>query len=162
MVEVEEIIRAIERGDRSVVAGATPEEVNAVDWGGRAPLMHAVLREHDDPSMIELLLERGADPNLVEPGQDWTPLHVAARDQKEATVRVLLEAGARVDPVDVFGNTPLWRSVMSSGSKLAVSRELLRHGADPHRKNKSGVAPIDLAREPLRQAVVALLEGKAP
>jgi ankyrin repeat protein len=73
---------------------------------------------------------------------------------------MLLEAGAKVDPVDVFGNTPLWRSVMNSTSDLGAIKELLKHGADPSIKNNHGRAPIDIARDTRRDDIIALFKGK--
>jgi uncharacterized protein len=154
MVDVDEILRAIARGDVAAVADASTSEVNARDAFGRVPLVQAVLADGDAPAMVEALLGRGADPNVVEPGEEWTPLHLAARDQKLAKARALLAAGARVDAFDAFGNTPLWRSVMASDAEPAVISLLLEHGADPGRKNRSGIAPVDLARQTHRDELL--------
>ncbi|SRR6266511_627838 len=145
MSELRNILRAIYRKDFSTLERLSPADANIKDQDGRTPLMHAVLDEDADPALVKLLIARGADVNAVEAEQKWSALHFAARDKKEAIVRSLLEAGAAVDATNVFGNTPLWETVMSSTRSLSVARELLRHGADPYRKNNDGVAPIDIA-----------------
>lgn len=159
MNRLDQILGAVYRKDMTALEGFTPEDVNTKDQDGRTSLMHAILAEDADPSIVQLLINHGADINTYDNGQKWTALHFAARDQNEAIVRSLLDAGATVDPVDVFGNTPLWRSVMNSTSSLAAIRELLKHGADPHRKNGHGSAPIDIARDTGRADIVALFEG---
>ena len=161
MSELQDILGAVYRKEFSALEKLTPEEVNLRDQDGRTPLMHAVLAEDADPAIVKLLLKKGADIHATDSDQKWTALHFAARDQKEEIVRTLLEAGASVDPVDVFGVTPLWRSVFHSGSKQSGAiKELVEHGADPFKKNTSGVAPIDLARQSGWNEIVAFLEGK--
>lgn len=161
MDNLNEILGAVYRKDVKALERLTPATANMRDQDGRTPLIHAVLAEDADPSIVQLLIRHGADINAFDSGQKWTALHFAARDQNEAIVRSLLEAGATVDPADMFGNTPLWRSVMNSTSNLAAMKELVKHGADPHRKNNRDVAPIDVAREIGRTDIVALFEGKA-
>ncbi len=70
-------------------------------------------------------------------------LAFAAREEKPEVVSMFLEAGAEVDPQDAFGNTPLWRAVMSNKGN-AVVELLTAAGADWCRKNSSGVSPSDL------------------
>ncbi|MEO7702080.1 MAG: ankyrin repeat domain-containing protein [Opitutus sp.] len=50
-----------------------------------------------------------------------------------------------VDPVDVHGNTPLWRAVFNSCGRGELIELLISRGADPTKKNKSGTTPKDLA-----------------
>lgn len=157
---LDEILGAISRKDIMALKMLTPTYVNIRDQDGMTPLMNAILEEDVDPSLVRLLIERGADINASDTGEKWTALHLAARDQNEEIVSILLEAGAIVDPVDVFGNTPLWRSIMNSTSNLAAIKELVEHGADPYRKNNYDVSPIDLAREMRRANIVTLLEGE--
>jgi uncharacterized protein len=160
MTPLADILGAVYRKDRTVLDQLTPDELNARDSDGRTPLMHAILAEDADVSIIRLLIDRRADVNVHDAGEKWTALHFAARDQNAPVVRLLLEAGAAVDAVDVFGNTPLWRSVMSSTADLAAMKELLADGADPRRKNSHDVSPMDLAQQTGRTDIVALLTGQ--
>lgn len=160
MNNLREILGAVYRKDGKALEKLNSTTVNMVDQDGRSPLMHAVLASDADPSVVRLLIKHGANVNAFDNGQKWTTLHFAARDQNEEIVSILLEAGAAVDPVDMFGNTPLWRSVMNSTSSLTTIKKLVEHGADPNRKNNDGIAPIDIARTIGRTDIVALLEGK--
>lgn len=154
-----DVVRAVYRKDLPMLRKLTAEEANLRDQDGRTPLMHAVLAEDADPAVTATLIDRGADVNARDTGQEWTALHFAARDQNPALVRQLLEAGAEIDPVDVFGNTPLWRAVMEAGADTTVIRMLLSHRADPGRKNRHGISPLDVAHAADRQDLVQLIEG---
>ena len=93
---------------------------------GESPL-HAALcttqRQTHDP-VVEVLLARGANPNCAtRPSVETdhfmrdcrtrgeTPLHRAAAFGTEATIQMLLDAGARKDDKDMNGDSPLtWAS----------------------------------------------------
>jgi uncharacterized protein len=97
-----------------------------LDETGETPL-HSALCSTDRQSrdrIVELLLAHGADPNCsTKPSVEThsfmrdcrtkgeTPLHRAAAFGTEATIRMLLDAGARIDATDMFGDSPLsWAS----------------------------------------------------
>lgn len=142
---------------------AAGEDINATDEDGRTYLMHAVLAENAAPEMIHFLIESGADPNRQDRGQRWSALHFAARDQRSDLVAALIAAGAQVDCLDIFGNTPLWRAVMNQDPNKEVILALLAAGADPLLKNKHGVSPLDTARNIGNDALVTkLLEHSQP
>ncbi len=77
---------------------------------------------------VELLLERGLDPNARE-GQGATALHLACHARSnDATVKALLSRGADVRAVDLFGATPLhWAAMHHRAGAAAL---LLDAGAD--------------------------------
>ena len=160
MPTLDEILDAVYRKDHATLRRLTPPEANTLDGDHRSPLMHAVLASDADPVTVSLLIDRGADVNAADGGQHWTPLHFAARDGHDDIVQVLLNAGASVDPVNTFGNTPLWENIMAPTTNVKTIETLLRHGADPHKKNKRDVSPLDLARLAGRDDLVTLLEEK--
>jgi len=150
---------AIYRKDYRAIQALLKEgiDINATDKGGLTALMIAILAEDADPATVEFLIARGADVNVRDRAQRLTALHFAARDQKLAIVRVLLAHGAEVDPQDIFGDTPLWRCVMNSSRNIEIVKELLAKGADPNKKNKSGVSAIDIAVKFGEEDVAAIL-----
>ncbi|SRR5690606_8424537 len=98
----------------------------ALDETGET-LLHAALcktdRKRFDP-VLKLLLDRGADPNRkTKPGiatgsfmrdcrtKGEAPLHRAAAFGTEATIRMLIDAGANIEAKDMYGDSPLgWAS----------------------------------------------------
>lgn len=138
----------------------TPTRAKLLDDDRRTLLMHAILADDADERMVAYLVDRGVPVHWVDGGQQWTALHFAARDNKEPLVRVLLERGAPVDAVDTFGNTPLWRCVMDSSTRVEVVELLVANGADPNKKNKHGSSPLDLAGTSGRDDLVAALNPK--
>lgn len=160
MSKADEIARAVYRKDTVALRGLNPADANIKDEDGFTPLMHAVLAEDADPAVVSVLIGRGADVNAAESHQGYTALHFAARDQNAVLVRALLDAGAEPDPVDVFGDTPLWRSVMTSAGDLTTTTLLLAAGADPNMRNRNGVSPLDLARDTGQDDIVRLLEHR--
>lgn len=81
-------------------------------------------------SVVELLLERGADPNIRCQGDNATPLHFAAEGGDLEIVKLLVEHGADVNGfgdlhgVDVIG----WATCFGSVHR-EVAQYLLAHGA---------------------------------
>jgi uncharacterized protein len=136
-------------------------DINQVDKDGRTPLMHAVLSENADAKMIAFLVEKGADLDSADKAQQWTALHFAARDQKAEIVEILVQGGARIDPADIFGNTPLWRCVMNATPDIRIVEYLIRMGADPSKKNKSEVSALDLARMMGKKELTDLLLSRS-
>lgn len=93
---------------------------------GETPL-HAAISKTDRLTydlVVKVLLANGADPNIatepnVETGafmrdcrtKGETPLHRAAAFGSEETIRLLLDAGAKIDAKDANGDSPLgWGS----------------------------------------------------
>ena len=72
--------------------------------------------------------------------------------------RLLLDRGAKVDPIDERENTPL--SLAAKNGQIETARLLLARGADRHKKDIAGKTPLDHAREQGHDDIASLLEGK--
>jgi ankyrin repeat protein len=85
------------------------------------------------PDGVRLLLERGADPNSRDAGDNALPLHFAAAGAPIETVRLLIDSGSDVDGVgdahalDVIG----WAACFAEPRREVVDL-LLAHGARHH------------------------------
>ncbi|MBI3112565.1 MAG: ankyrin repeat domain-containing protein [Ignavibacteriales bacterium] len=93
---------------------------------GETPLHAALCKPHRPAGthIVRILLAHGANPNAVtKPGTETgnfmrdirtkaeTPLHHAAAFGSEEAIRLLLDAGAKVDAKDMHGDSPLtWAS----------------------------------------------------
>jgi ankyrin repeat protein len=105
---------------------------------------------------IESLLKGGADIQETDKN-GVTPLHHAVRFRSPTAVETLLRRGAAVNErCTRSGSTALHRAVASTGApgtagKLEEARRivelLLKFGADPAIKNKSGRIAADYARD---------------
>lgn len=123
---------AVENGQDAIVDLLLERPDVEVDAGENTPLLHAIEAGHD--RIVERLLARGADPNardITSMTRFCTALHLAAKHGKETIVRLLLAHGARVDPEDSRGKTPL--SWAAQSGHEAVVKLLLEAGAKPAR-----------------------------
>lgn len=93
---------------------------------GRTPL-HLVAKHGADRSVVEVLLERGADIDARDDFGD-TPLHTAARNSKPAAIEVLLDFGADIEATDDLDNTPLEEA--AEYGDAATMSVLLDRGAE--------------------------------
>jgi ankyrin repeat protein len=123
-----------------VAAGATVNDADA--WGVSATSLAA---HSGYTELVELLLEKGADPNAAAPG--FAALHEAIMRRDEKMVSALLAHGADANaPLrtwtptrrssddfnfapELVGATPFWLAARFSES--GVMRLLVKHGADP-------------------------------
>lgn len=87
---------------------------------------------HEDA--VRFLLERGADPNARDAGDNASALHLAAGIGASGSVRALLDAGG-----DVHGEGDLhrsgvigWATLYASSPHMEVLELLLAHGARHH------------------------------
>jgi len=119
------------------------KQTNPVDEDGRTDLHYAA--RDGDLALVERLVSRKADVNLQD-RHGWTPLHFAAQALSREVASYLLAHGALVDTQDGHGNTPLFRATFAFRGDGAVIQLLRSAGADPKKKNKSGVSPMELAR----------------
>ena len=97
------------------------------------PIHRAVM--NNDVAAFGVELADGTDINTPGP-EDMTPLHIAADRGNVEFAKALLGAGANVDPINVWGNTPLWMAIMKQSRTCpdgSMVRLLLDHGADPNR-----------------------------
>ena len=144
MIQTNEIIGALDRNDEAGLQRLVEQgrDLNLPDAAGRTALMYAALA--GKVKFLQLLIADKADLDRKDKA-GMTALHFAAQDQQLQAVEALCNAGATVDAEDQFGNTPLWKAVFSSRGKGEVITALLKHGAEPDRKNKAGRTPKMLA-----------------
>jgi len=104
-----------------------PAYINARDEEGLTPLHWAARNCFDDGSVLELLLEHGADVN-VQDQNGMTPLHEASYNYALEAVRLLLEYGADVEVKNNSGETAL--QVAADEGYDEVVELLQEHGAE--------------------------------
>lgn len=143
-------------------------DVNAADFAGFTPLINAAANRNVEAA--RLLLAKGADVNAqsgdgsfqkVKAGSialgNWTPLIAAAVFGPHDLVRMLIDAGARVDVKDVRGMTPLMTAVATDRQDLATIRALLAKGADVNAESRAGETALDWAMKIGAKPVITIL-----
>jgi ankyrin repeat protein len=80
-------------------------DVNLKDQAGATPLHYAAAAGR--LQIVQLLLERGANPNVRTITTEQTPLHMAAMAGHAKVVQLLLNHKARATLSDAQGKTPL-------------------------------------------------------
>jgi len=91
-------------------AGADP---NAVDIWGKSCLFYI---PNIGAYLVDILVSKGADPNRCDVS-GWTPLHVAARNNRSVVVQELLQAGAAFASRDGDGRC----AILAAVSQNAIS-----------------------------------------
>ncbi|MGH7461415.1 MAG: ankyrin repeat domain-containing protein [Longimicrobiales bacterium] len=112
---------------------------------------------------VRVLLERGADPNAREAGDNTYPLHWAAAGRHLEVVRVLLDAGGDVHgfgdahELDAIGWASFYHAPgHSRGDNPEMIALLLERGARHHIFSAMSVGELDLIREVVEQNAGAL------
>ena len=137
---------------RSLIAHGA--NVNARSKNGNSALLEAT--GVGDVRTILQLLEYGAEVNAS--GDHVSPLGCAVFYESLQTVEMLLAHGAKVDPVDVEGNTPLIFSIEYSSHPKIVN-VLIEHGADVNHRNNAGETALSLAKKQNYTKTIQLLEA---
>ena len=89
------------------------------------------------------LIKAGADLNLAEKTEGYSPLHMAAMERMEPIVSALITKGANVNAVDKDQGTPLHTAAWESQASIVAL--LISNGADVNAKNKDGLTPLHAA-----------------
>lgn len=113
------------------------------DKDGRSILFYSIVL--DNTGLLNRLIQAGADINQQDKLR-WTTLHLAIQRNNLPAIEILLQSEVDFEIKEKYGNTSLWRAVLSSEGKGDTIKLLLNFGADGNNKNDSGTSPIELAR----------------
>ena len=108
-----------------------------------------------NPSLLELLLSTGFNPNLR--FMDTTPLLMAVNSSDKQMIEILIKHGAVVDSVGKDGFTPLMLATMNND--LPIVQQLLSYGADPSLQMTDGTTALILARNRKNAKIIQLLQS---
>lgn len=142
-----------------VGAGA---DVNQKDDTEQSAYLISTSEVGDDPRLLEMMLENGADVRSLD-SYDGTGLIRAADRGHVRIVEELLETGTDVDHVNNLGWTALLEAIILGGGDerhTEVVRLLVEEGgADPNLPDGEGIMPLGHARENGYAEMVRILEG---
>ncbi|KAM4742363.1 ankyrin repeat and protein kinase domain-containing protein 1 [Anableps anableps] len=133
-------------------------EVNCTTARGYTPLIIAVLQRFYD--ITSLLLEHGAVAMQGDKDQ-WTPLHFAAQNGDDRTIRLLLEKGAVTNVQEKAGWMPL-HLACQNGHETVVRLLLSRLSEDAivDQEEDDGRTPLHIACSYGHLNIVKLLLGR--
>ena len=81
-------------------------DINEKDDFNRTPLYYAVCVSNDMTSIVNILLQNGADPNTADSNL-MTPLHIAVQCEFIEIVKMLIAKNAKINTKNSAGSTPL-------------------------------------------------------
>ena len=128
---------------------------------------------NNDVELTRLLLARRVDLTAVSPDGSGrakngviafghvTALHLAAAGRSAEVVRLLLEAGAPIDALDMRGMTPLMFAVATDNPEPRIAQLLVSAGASLTVATPQGETAIDWARKYNNPAVLKAVGIKA-
>jgi ankyrin repeat protein len=126
----------------------------------RSPLVMHTASELDRADVVEFLLELGVSPDIEDANRgNQHALHVAAYNGSTRVVALLIERGAKIDPVDSMHDaTPLWFSMWAQQTDVM---ELL----SPHSRDVwalSFIGKVSRVREVLQaEPRIATMAGES-
>eukprot|EP01136_Pigoraptor_vietnamica_P020758 Opistho-1_new@70073 len=140
-------------------AHATVNALSQEGWSALHYACRAASRPDGDVDAVRALLEAGAYVNLpTTDDKELTALHIAAEENADAVVELLLGAGAEVNVANKdWRNTPLLCSLWRSSCTIDVVRRLLSAGADVHARNATGASAIHVCTTGESEDIVDLL-----
>lgn len=154
---------------KAMLKSCTKEQVNVVNNLGSTALMEACAAMHLD--VVRLLLDKGADTSIKSLQGTNAMLIAAARQDPDVVELLIKKGGADPNSVDVYG-VPALIAAAADRSKMEIVnprsnslktvKTLLKNGANPDLKAKSGNSP--LAEAGLfgnREVVIELLRHNA-
>jgi ankyrin repeat protein len=119
-----------------------PELINDFSEDGFTPLSLASYFGNED--ITHFLLLNGADANIPSKnGYNVYPLHSAVAANYTMIAKMLLEAGADINVVQMSGATPLHSAASNGNIELLIV--LLEAGANVHAIMEDGKTPADKA-----------------
>ncbi|MEX2153464.1 MAG: ankyrin repeat domain-containing protein [Gemmatimonadaceae bacterium] len=156
--ELAALLETAEKGQAARVAQLLDEHPELIDERGTLPghtglrtALHFGIQHHD---VVRTLLERGADPNIRDEGDDAMPLHFAAERGDLEVVRMLVEHGADTigegtgHELNVLGWAICWDYVHHQ----EVAEYLLAHGARHTIHTAVALGDVDIIRELARRS----------
>lgn len=121
------LLQAVKTGDVEEVKSllSLGSDVNARYDAAMTPLYWAA--QEGQTTIVQLLLDHGADVNGSDLLSGWTALHMAAMYGHDSVVELLLNGGANIDATANEGETAL--DLASEGEHSAVVQILVQRGA---------------------------------
>lgn len=136
-----EILCFISGRDLDSAAQTHPADINRLDCSGRSPLVYAICNQ--SITAVEILLRRGADPNV----SDGMPICTALETRNVAITELLLRSGATVNGSagdNIAGKWIRSSSYAHEPHLLVIDKLLIEHGIDVNYQFKGQTLLMEL------------------
>ncbi|MGH2272181.1 ankyrin repeat domain-containing protein [Anaerohalosphaeraceae bacterium U12dextr] len=140
-MDIFQIIRCDSPAD--ILRSLSSVDVNILN-DDKENLLHEAIAHN--PQVAHELIDRNINLNQ-QTRKGSTPLHYAATHQQYEIAKKIIEKGCQINLVDIHGNNPLWYAVFFAKGYYDLVQLLMKHGADPHHKNKAGRSALDFATQ---------------
>ena len=138
---IHDIVLGLKKGNVETEALMSSSFINSGDSNGRTPLSWAASR--GDFKIVGSLIRLGANPNLISVC-DMSPLHFAMRPTSPRCIVPLLAAGAKVDQLSDWQQTPLHHAA-SYQDDIRFLEPLIDSGAEVNARDRDGNTPLGCA-----------------
>ncbi|MDB2414337.1 ankyrin repeat domain-containing protein [Rickettsiales bacterium] len=126
----------IEKFNENLIEGVN---LDYKDLNNNTLLYKAVLK--GNTRIVKILIENGADVNLI-CGKMWeTPLYIAVKKGNEEISTLLIENGANVNALNLYKESPLHWAAFFCQEEIAL--KLIDNGADVNIIDNSNSTPLD-------------------
>ena len=139
---------AVKSGNEAAVKIALECGLSANEKGGwfTYPLLRATAVESCPDSIVRLLLDEGADPNLEREGDDFIDQTFRTALQHSTSIskyKMLLDSGAEIDTVSGWLGTALHVAIYDGGKqKHSMIKFLVERGADVNKVAENVGSPL--------------------
>ena len=141
---LEEVVKGFAKENKSKKENSyirSAFDFNVRGWRGETPLLVAI--DQGNTAIVECLLENGADPNIVDASNGFSPLMLACWMGDESLVKTLIRLKANVNALSRLGCSPL--SLAMGGNYPEIVKILKKAGADVYLENQNGDTPMSMA-----------------
>ena len=126
---------AVATNDLAYLKNIDADEVNSGPYGSSDWTPFHVAAAQNNIKAMDILLDKGADPNAYSFSQGVAPIHLAVFNGHVDVVKKLLELGVELEVGNQAGASPLQMSVILGNS--LIFKLLLEAGADPNFQDRS-------------------------
>ena len=153
---------AITQGDQEDVRALLGRGADLHQCGSYNALPLTLAARYNNPVIIDILLEAGAEINAAD-SDGYTALMEAANCMVSGSLKLLIKHGAKVNAQSESGATPLIYGVFALGEDFAIPAPddivalLLADGADLMVRNAEGKSALDIAVETGNEGLVGFL-----
>ncbi len=153
---VTKAFRAVKEGNLAEVKEfITPDNrINKHYFSKRITLVQAAI-QHNQPQIIQLLIEQGADLELL--SENMTPLMHAIKAKNHHIVDLLIKSGANINAINLQKKSPLFYCAKHGNIELA--KVLIDNGAIISLKDRKGRTAVEYALKNDNKKVATYLQN---